>query len=113
MKERELVADKMVAAAAERERVAAAKRAAAKNKEGELQMQNELWIQREKQRLRKGVESAKAAAKLEGEKMTQEQVDALNQALIASQEQVMGLSQQLDQLRADATATAHGTTAQL
>ena len=45
--------------------------------------------------------------------MSQEQVNALNVALIASQEQVMGLSQQLDQLRADATATAQGTTSQL
>ena len=45
--------------------------------------------------------------------MSQEQVNAFNQALIASQEQVMGLSQQLDQLRADATATAQGTTQQL
>ena len=45
--------------------------------------------------------------------MSQEQVNALNLALIASQEAVMGLSQQLDQLRADATATAQATEAQL
>ena len=45
--------------------------------------------------------------------MSQEQVNALQAALINSQEQVHGLSQQLDQLRADATATAAGTSAQL
>ena len=45
--------------------------------------------------------------------MSQEQVNALQQALITSQEQVLGLSQQLDQLRADATATADGTATQL
>ena len=45
--------------------------------------------------------------------MSQEQVNALQQALLSSQEQVMGLSQQLDQLRADATATAESTSAQL
>jgi hypothetical protein len=45
--------------------------------------------------------------------MSQEQVNALQQALVAAGEQVMGLSQQLDQLRADATATAANTTEQL
>ena len=45
--------------------------------------------------------------------MSQEQVNALQQALLASQEQVLGLSQQLDQVRADATATADGTATQL
>ena len=45
--------------------------------------------------------------------MSQEQVVALQQALIASNEQVLGLSQQLDQLRADATATADGAANQL
>ena len=40
--------------------------------------------------------------------MSQEQVNALQQALVAAGEQVLGLSQQLDQLRADATATAMG-----
>ena len=45
--------------------------------------------------------------------MSQEQVNALQQALVTAGEQVMGLSQQLDQLRADATATAASTTEQL
>jgi len=45
--------------------------------------------------------------------MSQEQLNALQAALVNSQEQVLSLSQQLDQLRADATATAQGTTAQL
>jgi len=45
--------------------------------------------------------------------MSQEQVNALQQALVAAGEQVLGLSQQLDQLRADATATAANTTEQL
>ena len=45
--------------------------------------------------------------------MSQEQVNALQQALVVAGEQVMGLSQQLDQLRADATATAASTTEQL
>ena len=45
--------------------------------------------------------------------MSQEQVNALQQALLASSEQVLGLSQQLDQLRADATASANGAAEQL
>ena len=45
--------------------------------------------------------------------MSQEQVNALQQALVAAGEQVLGLSQQLDQLRADATATSANTTEQL
>ena len=45
--------------------------------------------------------------------MSQEQVNALQQALLASNEQVLGLSQQLDQLRADATASADGAANQL
>ena len=45
--------------------------------------------------------------------MSQEQVNALQQALIASNEQVLGLSQQFDQLRADATATAEGAANQV
>ena len=45
--------------------------------------------------------------------MSQEQVNALQQALVAAGEQVLGLSQELDQLRADATATAANTTEQL
>ena len=45
--------------------------------------------------------------------MSQEQVGALQQALLSAQEQVVGLSRQLDQLRADATATAEGTSSQL
>ena len=38
--------------------------------------------------------------------MSQEQANALQTPLVTAGEQVMGLSQQLDQLRADATATA-------
>ena len=45
--------------------------------------------------------------------MSPEQVNALQQALVTAGEQVLGLSQQLDQLRADATATAANTTEQL
>ena len=45
--------------------------------------------------------------------MSQEQVNLLQQALLASSEQVLGLSQQLDQLRADATASADGAANQL
>ena len=45
--------------------------------------------------------------------MSQEQVNALQQALVAAGEQVLGLSQQLGQLRADATATAANTAEQL
>ena len=45
--------------------------------------------------------------------MSQEQVNALQAALLTSQEHVSGLARQLDQLRADATATAEGTSVQL
>ena len=45
--------------------------------------------------------------------MSQEQMNALQAALVNSQEQVLDLSRQLDQLRADATATAQSTEVQL